>query len=139
MNLIFREATENDYSAIIALHKLEDWGLDTPRTIKNFHEQGNSIIICEYGNKIIGKMDILQKKRQGIHFLYLERLIIHPSFRNKGIAKKFLEYAQQECKKRNLNYIDVAVREENEIAKKLYQNKGFEIIGRKMYMRKEVK
>ncbi len=138
MEIIFREATENDYYAIIELHKSQDWGLDTQRTIRNFQEQGNSIIVCEENNKIIGKMDLLPKKRAGIHFLYLERLIIKQEWRNKGIGKKFIEFAEEECKKRNLSYLDVSVRDENEIAKKLYHGSGFEVIGRKVYMRKQL-
>ena len=142
MNLIFREAIEKDYPIIIELHKSEDWGLDTPRTIKNFQEQGNKIIVAELNEQnkkeIIGKMDLMQKKRQNIHFLYVERLILDKNHRSKGIGKKFLEYATEEAKKRNLKFVDVAVRDENEIAKKLYQADGFEIIGRKVYMRKDL-
>lgn len=139
MNPIFRSATEKDYEAIIHLHKSEDWGLDTPRALKNFQEQGNEIIVAEQDGEMIGKMDLMQKKRQNIHFLYVERLILTPTHRSKGIGKRFLEYAEQEAKKRNLKFLDVAVRDENEIAKKLYQNAGFKIIGRKVYMRKEIK
>lgn len=138
MDLTFREATEADYPAIITLHKSQDWGLDTPRTLQNFQEQGNLIIVCEQNKEIIGKMDLMPKKRDNVHFLYLERLILAPHHRNKGVGKKFLEYAEQECKKRNLNYLDVAVRDENEVAKKLYTGSGFDIIGRKVYMRKEL-
>ncbi len=139
MDLTFREATEADYPAIITLHKSQDWGLDTPRTLQNFQEQGNLIIVCEQNKEIIGKMDLMPKKRDNVHFLYLERLILAPHHRNKGVGKKFLEYAEQECKKRNLNYLDVAVRDENEVAKKLYTGSGFDIIGKKVYMRKEIK
>jgi ribosomal protein S18 acetylase RimI-like enzyme len=139
MIITFREATEADYQAIIALHKSQDWGLDTPRTLRNFQDQGNMIVVAEVEKKVIGKMDLMQKKREEKEFLYVERLIIKEEYRNKGIGKKFLEYAAQECKKRNLKYLDVAVRDENEIAKRLYHSSGFEIIGKKMYMRKQMK
>ena len=149
MQITFRSATEKDYPKIIELHKSEDWGLDTPRALKNFEEQGNDIVVAELIEenkennnkslgKIIGKMDLMQKKRQNVHFLYVERLILDPKYRNKGIGKKFLEYAEEQAKKRNLNILDVAVRDENEIAKKLYKGSGFNIIGKKVYMRKEI-
>ncbi len=138
MQIIFRSATQADYPDIIELHKSEDWGLDTPRTLKHFQEQGNEIIVAELNNQIIGKMDLMQKKRQNVEFLYVERLILKKEHRSKGIGKKFLEYAIEEAKKRNLKFLDVAVRDENEIAKKLYQGSGFKIIGRKVYMRKEI-
>lgn len=139
MNLIFRSAAEADYPKIIALHKSEEWGLDTPRALKNFQEQGNKIIVAEQDGEIIGKMDLMQKKRQNIHFLYVERLILNQNQRSKGIGKKFLEHAEQEAKKGNLKFLDVAVRDENEVAKRLYHRAGFNIIGRKVYMRKEIK
>lgn len=139
MEIIFREATEADYPAIIELHKSQDWGLDTPRTLRNFQEQGNMIVVAECNNAIIGKIDLMQKKREGKEFLYVERLIINKEYRNKGIGKRFLAFAEAECKKRNLQFLDVAVRDENDIAKKLYAGHGFDIIGKKVYMRKEVK
>ena len=139
MNVTFREAKETDYPAIIQLHKSEDWGLDTPRTLRNFQEQGNLIVVAEYNNEIIGKMDLMQKKRDGKEFLYVERLIIKEEYRNKGVGKKFLAFAEETCKKRHLQFLDVAVRDENDIAKKLYQGHGFDIIGKKVYMRKEIK
>ena len=139
MNVTFREAKETDYPAIIPLHKSEDWGLDTPRALRNFQEQGNLIVVAEYNNEIIGKMDLMQKKRDGKEFLYVERLIIKEEYRNKGVGKKFLAFAEETCKKRHLQFLDVAVRDENDIAKKLYQGHGFDIIGKKVYMRKEIK
>ena len=139
MNITFREAKETDYPTIIPLHKSEDWGLDTPRTLRNFQEQGNLIVVAEYNNEILGKMDLMQKKRDGKEFLYVERLIIKEEYRNKGVGKKFLAFAEETCKKRHLQFLDVAVRDENDIAKKLYQGHGFDIIGKKVYMRKEIK
>ena len=138
MNITFREANEADYPAIIELHKSQDWGLDTPRTIRNFQEQGNLIVVAEQDKEIIGKMDLMPKKRDNISFLYLERLILAPHHRNKGIGKKFIECAEQEAKKRNLQFLDLAVRDENDVAKKLYTGSGFEVIGKKVYMRKKV-
>ncbi len=139
MEITFREAKEADYPTIIQLHKSEDWGLDTPRTLRNFQEQGNLIVVAEYNNEMIGKMDLMQKKRERKEFLYVERLIIQEEYRNKGVGKKFLAFAEAECKKRNLPFLDVAVRDENDIAKKLYRGHGFDIIGKKVYMRKEIK
>lgn len=142
MNIIFREATEAEYPIIMQFHKSEDWGMDTPRALRNFQEQGNLIVIAEIeenGNrKVIGKMDLMQKKREGKEFLYVERLIIKEEYRNKGVGKKFLAFAEEECKKRKLKFLDVAVRDENEVAKKLYHGHGFDVIGKKVYMRKEI-
>ncbi len=135
--MIFREATENDYPAIIEFHKSQNWGLDTLSALKNFH-QLNSIIICEIDAKVVGKIDLMQKSKQARSYLYFERLIVHPDFRHKGIAKKFLEYVEQECKKRNLGTIELSVREDNIPAKQLYDSFGFQVLGKKIYMQKQV-
>ncbi len=136
--MIFREAIEADYPAIIEFHKSQNWGLDTLSAVRNFHKL-NTIIVCEENNKIIGKIDLMQKTKTDRSFLYLERLIIHPDFRHKGIAKKFIEYAEQECKKRNLDNIELAVREDNSAAIALYNSSGFIVLGKKIYMQKSIK
>ncbi len=139
MNIIFREATEKDYLDIISFHKTENWGMDTPSTLKNFQETKNLIIACEQEGKIIGKMDIMHKKRAGREFLYVERVYILPDSRRQGIAKQFLAYAESECKKRGLHLIELAVREENIPARKLYESSGFKELGKKIYLQKKMK
>ena len=136
--MIFREAAEKDYPAIIEFHKSQNWGLDTLSAVKNFHHL-NSIIVCEIDGKIVGKIDLMQKSKQSRSYLYFERLIVHPDFRHKGIAKKFLEYAEQECKKRNLDTLELSVREDNIPAKQLYDSHGFQVLGKKIYMQKVIK
>ncbi|MFA6888454.1 MAG: GNAT family N-acetyltransferase [Candidatus Woesearchaeota archaeon] len=135
--MIFREATERDYPAIIEFHKSENWGLDTLSAIKNFHKL-NTIIICEDEGKIIGKMDLMQKSKQTRSFLYLERLIIHHEFRHKGVATKFMEYAENECRKRHLEFLELSVRDDNVPAKQLYSSNGFQVLGKKIYMQKKM-
>lgn len=138
-NFTFREATESDYPAIISFHKAENWGLDTVTALKNFQQNGNQILLCEKEGRIIGKMDLLPKKRAGREFLYVERVFIHPDYRRQGIAKQFLAYAEEECKKRGLLFLELAVREENVPARKLYENTGFKELGKKIYLQKEIK
>lgn len=135
--MIFREATEKDYPAIVEFHKSQKWGIDTLSAVRNFHNL-NSIIVCEIDSRIVGKIDLMQKTKAGSSFLYIERLIIHPDFRHKGIAKKFLEYAEAECKKRNLGTVELSVREDNVAAITLYISQGFKILGKKVYMQKQI-
>ena len=135
--MIFREAVESDYPSIMALHKSENWGLDTLSALKNFHKL-NTIVVCEENNLIVGKMDLMQKSKADRSFLYIERLIVHPEYRHKGIAKKFITYAENECKKRTLDAVELAVREDNDAAVHIYTSSGFQILGKKVYMQKRV-
>lgn len=139
MAFLFREAAESDYPVIISFHKSEKWGLDTPTSLRYFQQNSNHILVCENEGTIIGKMDVMQKKRAGREFLYLERVYIHPDFRRRGIAKQFLAYAEEECKKRGLGFVELAVREENVPARKLYEGTGFKELGKKIYLQKEIK
>lgn len=60
-------------------------------------------------------------------------LTVKPEFRNKGIAKKLLEFALQLLKKEGVQRVLLLVKQGNEAAKKLYTEAGFYFIG--MYHR----
>jgi ribosomal-protein-alanine N-acetyltransferase len=60
-------------------------------------------------------------------------LTVKEEFRNKGIAKKLLDYAVEFLKKKSMQRILLLVKEKNAAAKKVYNEAGFSFIG--MYRR----
>ncbi|MCL2143952.1 MAG: ribosomal protein S18-alanine N-acetyltransferase [Endomicrobia bacterium] len=61
-------------------------------------------------------------------------IAVDPQFRRRSIAKKMLEYMQNDVKTENPGNIFLEVRESNDAAQKLYLSFGFEKIGiRKAY------
>ena len=54
-----------------------------------------------------------------------------PNFRGRGYAKEVINAVFEECKKREITFISLEVRESNDIATKLYTSFGFTIEGKR--------
>ena len=54
------------------------------------------------------------------------------SYKRQGCAKAVLERVLDECSKRGIGYISLEVRESNKGAISLYQNLGFNIVGKRI-------
>ena len=54
------------------------------------------------------------------------------SYKRQGCAKAVLERVLDECSKRSIGYISLEVRESNKGAISLYQNLGFNIVGKRI-------
>ncbi|EGP4932904.1 GNAT family N-acetyltransferase [Enterococcus faecium] len=92
------------------------------KEIKNYVPQALKeiphLVIAENENQIpVGFMGIAEK--------HLEMLFISPVERGKGVGKKLLEYG---IEKYSIN--DLAVNEQNPLAKGFYEHMGFEIYKR---------
>ncbi|MCS8591758.1 GNAT family N-acetyltransferase [Enterococcus faecium] len=92
------------------------------KEIKNYVPQALKeiphLVIAENENQIpVGFMGIAEKQ--------LEMLFISPEERGKGVGKKLLEYG---IEKYSIN--DLAVNEQNPLAKGFYEHMGFEIYKR---------
>jgi len=58
---------------------------------------------------------------------FMMTFAIHPEYRSKGIAFKFLTEVFELLKKENINYVELDVRKSNLPAIKLYKKLGFSI------------
>lgn len=64
----------------------------------------------------------------------INTIAINPEYRNKKIGTALIEHIINYCKQSNVTSISLEVRESNDVAKKLYLNKGFLLEGeRKNY------
>lgn len=59
----------------------------------------------------------------------IQFLAVGQEYRKKGYGKLLLEYAVQDLKKRGVCFVNLAVRDNNEAAKKLYEQLGFQVTG----------
>ncbi len=55
-------------------------------------------------------------------------LVVHPSYRHKGIGGKLLTYALREARQRAARTVVLEVRASNDAAKALYEAAGFSIL-----------
>ena len=56
---------------------------------------------------------------------YMQRLLVHPDYRGRGIAKALVDHLCCEAKGLGLSEISVSVDMENEVALHIYRTKGF--------------
>jgi ribosomal-protein-alanine N-acetyltransferase len=55
-------------------------------------------------------------------------LVVHPTYRRKGIGGKLLAYALEEARRRAAKTVFLEVRESNGAAKALYEAAGFSVL-----------
>lgn len=124
----------------------------------NQYSYQNTIVV-EYVNQFAGtttfydgsKLDELRKPvlellkkdyNQEIHpqdetqtgEIYIDTIAVSEKFRGKGIGSKILDYLIEEIGQKQNKTLGLLVDFTNPNAKKLYERKGFEVVGEKMLM-----
>lgn len=136
--VMIRSATKRDYQAIVSLHQQQKWSIDTLQKLEEFLQGGHTIFVAEEDGQIMGKVDVVEKIQNSEKVLSLQRLIVHPNHRRKGIASALIAAAEKECKNRNIRSMDVAVQENDSLAKSLYEKQGFKERARRIYLQKKL-
>jgi ribosomal protein S18 acetylase RimI-like enzyme len=146
--LVIRLATPDDIEQI---DYLDSFNSSPPRDIhrdmqKYFgsvdpstHER-TLIFLLEIQGRIAGKAELMIPAQETLNGVgYIKRVIVHPSFRGRGLAKSLLAhiiaFARTEQK---LQAVDLHVWEQNVSAIKLYELLGFELQHRELYYRKKL-
>ena len=147
-SLIIRMATPEDIARIEELDNLSTsptrnihremekyFGSVDPTT----HER-TLIFLCEVDGVVAAKAELmlppLSNHAEGWQGAsgYVKRVIVHPEFRQRGLARglmlHIMEYAQKELL---LSALDLHVWEMNVPAIRLYENLGFELQHRELY------
>ena len=58
----------------------------------------------------------------------LRRMYVDPGAQRRGIARKMLRFAEEECRRRNVGRLDLSTSELQGPALSLYQNAGYELV-----------
>lgn len=95
------------------------------------------IFLAEMNGTIAGKAELMLPPLEAVHAIgYIKRVVVHPDFRGRGIAKQLfqhiLRFAHTEYA---LRAIDLHVVETNRTAIQLYESLGFELQHRERYYR----
>ncbi|WP_055071457.1 ribosomal protein S18-alanine N-acetyltransferase [Clostridium massiliamazoniense] len=117
----------SDLSAL-AFPKAEQWDVFSLKGELVKHISHSFVAL--YEDKVIGfiGMWIIVDEAQ------INTIVTDPNYRNAGVGTTLLNHVINYCKDLNVSSISLEVRQSNEIAKKLYMNKGFFIEGeRKNY------
>lgn len=140
MNINFRKFTSDDkelffsmvkkfYAPPAVLHFPSDEvmmssfyaSLDIPELVKGY--------IFEYGSSPAGYAIVSMKFETEVGGMaaWIEELFVEEDFRSKGIGKEFFSFLADELKGK-IKRIRLEVGDDNEGAKKLYKNIGFEFL-----------
>jgi len=146
--LVIRLATPDDVEQIEYLDSLSSSPTrDIHRDMQKYfgsvdpstHER-TLIFLLEIQGRIAGKAELMIPAQETLNGVgYIKRVIVHPDFRGRGLAKSLLThilaFARTEQK---LQAVDLHVWEKNVSAVKLYELMGFELQHRELYYRKQL-
>lgn len=130
MNFTIREATINDVKDILALSRFLKPNTTTVeearQTFEKFHKTGTfTQFVAVADEKIVGIISIIMLPTfsTGTKMIgYLQRLVVHPDYRKKGIGHalvdKCIEFAKKDCYK-------LILHSKNPEAMKIYEKAGF--------------
>lgn len=125
--MLIRDAHVQDIDQLLAIEEL---CYDHPWPREAFEEEiergdvGVGILAEEEG-LVVGFLTGMAV----VHELHLHNIAVHPDYRGKGVGKGLLEAADNYCRSHDLRRILLEVRQDNEIARRLYQSRGFVAVG----------
>ena len=125
--MLIRDAHVQDIDQLLAIEEL---CYDHPWPREAFEEEiergdvGVGILAEEEG-LVVGFLTGMAV----VHELHLHNIAVHPDYRGKGVGKGLLEAADNYCRSHDLRRILLEVRQDNEIARHLYQSRGFVAVG----------
>ena len=77
------------------------------------------------GNKVLGTFGL---ERASADAMKLRRMYVDPSARRQGIARRMLQYAENECRRRNISRLELSTAEIQTAALALYRNAGYKLV-----------
>ena len=96
---------------------------------RSIHSRNSLMLIAEVKGKIIAYCLAELGKRPPVYRVrrvgYISDVYVEPSYRRKGISKKFLEESHNWFKEKKLNYSELAVYEKNKGAVTAYKKAGY--------------
>lgn len=93
---------------------------------KNLRNSNSKVFVCEYKNEIIAFISGIRRKPKRVsHIIYIVTGVLE-DYRGKGIGNKLFKKIFSWSSKAKISRIELKVREDNNIAIKLYEKLGFE-------------
>jgi GNAT superfamily N-acetyltransferase len=95
------------------------------RVFEYYAERKGGFWVAVDGRKIVGMFGL---ESSGGEAMELRRMYVDPDFRRRGIARNMLNFAEQECRRRNRPRMDLSTSELQREALALYQNAGYGLV-----------
>ena len=95
------------------------------RVSEYYSERKGGFWVAVEGQKIVGMFGL---EPSGGEAMELRRMYVDPDFRRRGIARRMLNFAELECRRRNRPRIDLSTSELQQEALAFYQNAGYGLV-----------
>jgi len=95
------------------------------RIIDYYSERKGGFWVTDDGGRIVGTFGLEQF---GNDAMELRRMYVDPDARRRGIARRMLDFAEQECRRRERFRMDLSTSEIQAEALALYRNAGYELV-----------
>jgi GNAT superfamily N-acetyltransferase len=95
------------------------------RIVDYYSERNGGFWVSEDAGRIVGMFGL---EACGDGAMELRRMYVDPDMRRRGIARRMLVFAEQECRRRNRFRVELSTSEIQEEALALYGNAGYELV-----------
>jgi ribosomal protein S18 acetylase RimI-like enzyme len=125
--IIIRKMTIKDYESLIALWNegnlpYRSQGRDSKQHIAQQLRQRTSLYyVAEHEGKIIGAILGTHDGRKG----WINRLVVAPTYRQKGIAKRLVREVEQNLTSVGIDIIACLVEDWNKVSKNVFERLGY--------------
>ena len=90
-----------------------------------YSERDGGFWVVVKGDKVVGTFGL---ERAADDAMELRRMYVDPSARRRGIARRMLQFAEDECRGRNVSRLELSTAEIQQAALALYRNAGYRLV-----------
>ena len=90
-----------------------------------YSERDGGFWVVVNGDTVVGTFGL---ERASADAVELRRMYVDPSARRRGIARRMLQFAEDECRRRNVPRLELSTSEIQQAALALYRNAGYRIV-----------
>ena len=126
-NMEIKTAQKKEIASIIALRKKADLPFKPywRDSQKNFEKQLTTpnlkYFLAFENGKLVGSIIVSHNGRKG----WINRLAVHPEYRNRGIASKLISHGEDYLKKENIHIFACLIENWNQASMNLFQKLGY--------------
>jgi GNAT superfamily N-acetyltransferase len=122
VNRLLAPADRKDAFEIYIARSLTE---EIDRVAEYYSERNGGFWVAVDGARIVGMFGL---EPSGEAAMELRRMYIDPDFRRRGIARKMLDFAEQQCRRRQRPRMNLSTSELQREALALYRNAGYALV-----------
>jgi putative acetyltransferase len=90
-----------------------------------YSERDGSFWVAVKGDQLVGTFGLEHTSDDAME---LRRMYVDPSARRRGIARRMLQFAEDECRRRNVSRLELSTAEIQQAALALYRNARYRLV-----------